>query len=136
MIVKNRKGSPALQSPNSPLDATDFQSEATDAAIKKISDLLKHPLDLENKFVSLRKKIASESAAIDAQLKAAAESQLDDARKGLEALQTAVKETDKVKSNLKNINTFCSDVQTTIGNYTKIKQVKKQNKIGIFIFKM
>ena len=49
MIVKNRKGSPALQSPNLPLDATDFQSEATDAAIKKISDLLKHPLDLENR---------------------------------------------------------------------------------------
>ncbi len=49
----------------------DFVSEAADAAISRISDLLKHPDDLTNKFSALKKKLMLERANIDAQLKTA-----------------------------------------------------------------
>ncbi|KAJ3212200.1 SNARE-binding exocyst subunit S6, partial [Clydaea vesicula] len=105
------------------LDEDNFFSEATEAAIDRISDYLKHPDDLTNKFAALKKKLVQERGNIDAQLKTAAESQFEEAQKGLNALQFSKNETLKVKQNLTNIDKFCSDAQASISNYDKIKRI-------------
>lgn len=50
-------------------DSADFISEATEAAVTRIAELLRHPDDLTNKFANIKKKIATEKGAVDAQLK-------------------------------------------------------------------
>ncbi|KAJ3089212.1 SNARE-binding exocyst subunit S6 [Quaeritorhiza haematococci] len=105
--------------------AADFVAEATEAAVTRIADLLRHPDDLTNKYHLVKKKLATERASTDAQLKSAVESQLDDAQRGLDALALATSETMRVKSNLSSIDKLCADAQNTITNYEKIKKISR-----------
>lgn len=102
---------------------SDFVSEATEAAVVRIADILRHPDDLTNKLASVRKRFAVERASVDAQLKTAVESQLDDAQRGLDVLSVARHETGKVRTNLSSIDQLCAEAQNTIKNYARIKKV-------------
>ncbi|KAJ3284204.1 SNARE-binding exocyst subunit S6 [Borealophlyctis nickersoniae] len=105
--------------------AADFVAEATEAAVVRIADILRHPDDLTNKLPSVRKRFAMERASVDAQLKTAVESQLDDAQRGLETLLVAREETARVKTNLSSIDQLCADAQNTIKNYGRIKKISR-----------
>jgi exocyst complex component 3 len=78
----------------------DFELEACLAARHLLSDLLRHPDDLTNKFRLLKKKFNTERQSIDAQLKTGATAQYEEASRGLNALAQAQVETVKVKQNL------------------------------------
>jgi len=96
--------------------------DATEAAIARIIQLLKHPDDLSNgKLASQRRKFAAEKASIDAQLKAAMETQLDDTKRGLDALAAIKQETNRVCKNLADIDQLC--VTSHIQNYNRIRVV-------------
>lgn len=63
-----------------------LNQEAKAAAVARIAEIFAHPDDLHSNFTSYRKKIISERSLIEAQLKTALESQLQDANRGLDIL--------------------------------------------------
>ncbi|KND01143.1 SNARE-binding exocyst subunit SEC6 [Spizellomyces punctatus DAOM BR117] len=105
--------------------ASDFVADATETAVFRLADILRHPDDLTNKLVSVRKRFALERATIDAQLKTAVESQLDDAQRGLDTLSSSKDETERIKTNLSNIDQLCAAAQNTIRNYGRIKRISR-----------
>ena len=105
------------------MDPADFVSEAREAALARISDILSHPEDLFVKFAALKAKTLLERASIEAQLKTALESQLDDAQRGLDTLLYCRNEVDFVKGNLSTIQDLLNDAHHSIDNYSKIMQV-------------
>ncbi|KAJ3028606.1 SNARE-binding exocyst subunit S6, partial [Rhizophlyctis rosea] len=116
----------ATTTSSTPIDLSEtLASEATSAAITRIADILRHPDDLTNKLPSIRKRFAIERASIEAQLKTAVESQLDDAQRGLEVLGVASAETERVRGNLGGIDSLCADAQNTIRNYARIKKISR-----------
>ena len=106
------------------LDPANTIADATDAAIQRISELLKHPDDLNTKLSLLRKKFAAEKSSIDAQLKSLAESQMDNCENGLSSLQFSRDETSTIKKNMMSIDGMCGDAKKAISNYSKIKKVR------------
>ena len=101
----------------------DFIAEATESAIQRINDILRHPDDLTNKLPLVRKKVALERAATEAQLKTAIEQQLDNAARGLDTLSLCQTETEKVKDTLIAMDNLCANAQSMIKNYNHIKRV-------------
>jgi exocyst complex component 3 len=102
----------------------DLVAEATESAIQRLSDILRHPDDLTNKLPLVRKKITLERAAVEAQLKLAIEAQLDNASKGLDALNRSKMETLTIKETLIATDSLCANAQNTIKNYNHIKKVR------------
>ncbi|KAJ3014877.1 SNARE-binding exocyst subunit S6 [Thoreauomyces humboldtii] len=105
--------------------ASDFASDATETAVFRIADILRHPDDLTNKLATVRKRFAAERASIDAQLKTAVESQLDDAQRGLDTLSQTKAETQKIRGNLAAVDEKCTAAQNTIRNYERIKKISR-----------
>ncbi|KAI8816506.1 exocyst complex component Sec6-domain-containing protein [Fimicolochytrium jonesii] len=106
-------------------NTSDVVTDATETAVFRIADLLRHPDDLTNKLSSIRKRFNLERASIDAQLKTAVESQLDDAQRGLDNLAFTYAENEKVRGNLKSIDERCTAAQNTIRNYARIKKISR-----------
>ncbi|KAJ3162239.1 SNARE-binding exocyst subunit S6 [Geranomyces variabilis] len=105
--------------------ASDFVTDATETAVFRIADILRHPDDLTNKLATVRKRFALERASIDAQLKTAVESQLDDAQRGLDTLAMTKGETLRIRSNLTAVDERCTAAQNTIRNYARIKKISR-----------
>jgi hypothetical protein len=101
----------------------DLVAEATESAIQRLGDILRHPDDLTNKLPLVRKKITIERAAVEAQLKLAIEAQLDNSSKGLDALSRSKAETLTIKETLIAMDSLCANAQNTIKNYAHIKKV-------------
>ncbi|ORX77043.1 exocyst complex component Sec6 [Anaeromyces robustus] len=106
-------------------EATKIMVDARQSALKRISEILKHPDDLNTKLSKTRQKIYFEKASIDAQMKSLVQSQLDDSQRGLEILDESRKETEIIKSNLEAIDTLCIDSQGMINNFKEIKMLSK-----------
>jgi len=106
-------------------EATKIMVDARQSALKRISEILKHPDDLNTKLSKTRQKIYFEKASIDAQMKSLVQSQLDDSQRGLEILDESRKETAIIKSNLEAIDTLCIDSQGMINNFQEIKTLSK-----------
>jgi len=106
-------------------EATKIMVAARQSALKRISEILKHPDDLNTKLSRTRQKIYFEKASIDAQMKSLVQSQLDDSQRGLEILDESKKETAIIKNNLEAIDTLCIDSQGMINNFSEIKKLSK-----------
>jgi exocyst complex component 3 len=100
-------------------------TEAREAGAFRIQEILRHPDDLVNKFNLVRKKVIAERALIDAQLRTAVESQLDDCELGIKSLENSQELTKQVKSNLSSIDSLWDGTSNTIANYARIKRVRK-----------
>lgn len=100
---------------------TDFHQEAKTAARSRIAEIFNHPDDLANNFASFSKKLSSEKSLVETQLNAAAMLQYDQAQQGLDALAFAKSTSLVVRKNLIEIDRLCSDAQSSIKNYDKIK---------------
>jgi hypothetical protein len=111
------------QSTTQDMNGVDFVSDAHEAAILRIVDLLRHPDDLTNKLPMLRKKIAMERASVEAQLKTVMESQLDSTQRGIDALEVCKKHTDTTKNALATMDEICGDSENSIKNYGFIQKV-------------
>jgi len=106
-------------------EATKLMVDARQSALKRISEILKHPDDLNTKLSSIRQKIYFEKASIDAQMKSLVQNQLDDSQRGLEILDESKKETAIIKNNLETIDKLCLDSQRMINNFPEIKKLSK-----------
>ncbi|ORX46377.1 exocyst complex component Sec6 [Piromyces finnis] len=106
-------------------EATKIMVAARQSALKRISEILKHPDDLNTKLARTRQKIYFEKASIDAQMKSLVQSQLDDSQRGLEILDESKKETAIIKKNLESIDSLCLDSQGMINNFPEIKKLSK-----------
>ncbi|KAJ3413623.1 SNARE-binding exocyst subunit S6 [Chytridiales sp. JEL 0842] len=102
-----------------------MEEEARLAAIYRVQELLKHPDDIVNKLGPLRKKFSAERASIEAQLRTAVESQLQDAQRGLDVLAQSQEATRQTKSNLSLIDNLWSGSNNTIKNYARIKKISR-----------
>lgn len=98
-------------------------AETRTSAVQRIADIFTHPDDLHSKFIGIRKKIVAERSLIEAQLKTALDSQLEDANRGLDILSRSQQESEIVKNNLLSIQTLLNDAHHSIDNYAKIMQV-------------
>lgn len=97
--------------------------DAREVAINKLSELLKHPDDLNSKVGPLTRKLAKEKASIDAQLNSGVQSQLDHVQEGLETLTISSRNINRVKENMRNIDKLCYDAQSMIKDFPRINMV-------------
>ncbi|KAI9365490.1 exocyst complex component Sec6-domain-containing protein [Zopfochytrium polystomum] len=102
----------------------ELESEAIEAAIVRVQELLRHPDDLV-KLGALRKKMAAERASIDAQLRTAVELQLEDAQSGLNNLDHVKAATAQVRKNLTGIQALWDNPSGQIKNYEQIKKISR-----------
>ncbi|KAI8849265.1 exocyst complex component Sec6-domain-containing protein [Chytridium lagenaria] len=103
-----------------------FETEAREAAVFRIQEILKHPDDLVNKLALVRKKLSSERASIDAQLRTAVETQLEEIQHGMDILQFSDQETSHIQKNLSLIdNLWCQPPKTTSTTYQRIKKISR-----------
>lgn len=103
----------------------DFVSDAHEAAVLRIKDLLRHPDDLTNKLPMLIKKIAMERASVEAQLKTVMEGQLDSTQKGIDALDKSRQLTDNIRLALLEMDKICGDSENNIKNYAFIQRISR-----------
>ncbi|CAG8552121.1 9493_t:CDS:2 [Paraglomus brasilianum] len=99
-------------------------SDAVDAAIARMTELLRSPDDLV-KVSLLRKRFAKEKATTDAQLKTGVKAQLDNTRQGLETLDTSRKEMVVIKENMQGIDKLCSSAQGMIQHFPRISKISQ-----------
>lgn len=104
----------------------DFVSDAQEAAIQRIADLLRHPDELTNKLPMLIKKTAMERASVEAQLKTVMEGQLDTTQKGIDALAKSKQLTESIKTALIDMDRICGDSENNIKNYSFIQKVLRE----------
>lgn len=108
--------------------------DARETAILKLSELLKHPDDLNTKVGPLTRKLAKEKASIDAQLNTGVQSQLDHVQQGLETLTISSRNIDRVKANMRNIDKLCYDAQSMIKDFPRINMVKTKCSVQYDLF--
>jgi hypothetical protein len=106
------------------INSVDFVSDAHEAAVLRVTDLLRHPDDLTNKLPTLRRKIAMERASVEAQLKTVMESQLDSTQRGIDALEICKREAHTIKDALITMDGICGDSENSIKNYGFIQKVR------------
>ncbi|KAI8377011.1 exocyst complex component Sec6-domain-containing protein [Blakeslea trispora] len=99
--------------------------DAREIAIAKLSDLLKHPDDLNTKLGPLTRKLAREKASIDAQLNTGVQSQLDHVQEGLETLTISSRNINRVKENMRTIDKLCYDAQSMIQDFPRINMISQ-----------
>jgi exocyst complex component 3 len=101
----------------------DFVTDAHEAAVQRVAELLQHPDDLTNKLPTLRRKTGLERASVEAQLKTVMEAQLDTTQKGINALSRSKALTDGIQLALLEMDKICGDSENNIKNYPFIQKV-------------
>ncbi|KAF3133851.1 SNARE-binding exocyst subunit S6 [Orbilia oligospora] len=95
-----------------------------DAQVKgtaKLAETLRHPDDLE-RISALKAQYTSDKAAIDAQLKAGVQLQLD---AGMKAVEDSQKDLNLIREELVKIDRLCSEAQTMIKDFPLINEVSR-----------
>ncbi|KAK6504735.1 SNARE-binding exocyst subunit S6 [Arthrobotrys musiformis] len=98
-----------------------------DAQIKgtaKLAETLRHPDDLE-RISTLKAQYTSDKAAIDAQLKAGVQLQLDVTKAGMKAVEDSQKDLNLIREELVKIDRLCSEAQTMIKDFPLINEVSR-----------
>ncbi|KAK6359353.1 SNARE-binding exocyst subunit S6 [Orbilia brochopaga] len=90
----------------------------------KLAETLRHPDDLE-RISALKAQYTSDKAAIDAQLKAGVQLQLDVTKAGMRAVDDAQKDLNLIKEELIKIDRLCSEAQTMIRDFPLINEVSR-----------
>ncbi|CAG8806156.1 12863_t:CDS:1, partial [Gigaspora rosea] len=101
--------------------AMESSSDAVDAAVLRIAELLRSPDDLV-KTSLLRKRLAIEKATIDAQLKSGVKAQLDNTQEGIDKLTSSRKQMFIIKDNMQAIDRLCSEAQDMIQHFPRINK--------------
>ncbi|KAG1473431.1 hypothetical protein G6F56_000954 [Rhizopus delemar] len=106
--------------------------DAREIAISKLSELFKHPDDLNSKLAPLIRKLTKEKATLDAQLNTGVQSQLDHVQEGLETLTISSRNINRVKENMRCIDKLCYDAQSMITDFPRINMATTEAKIRAF----
>ncbi|CAG8468448.1 12461_t:CDS:2 [Ambispora gerdemannii] len=99
-------------------------SDAVDAAVARMVELLRSPDDLV-KISLIRKRLTKEKATIDAQLKTGVKAQLDNTQEGLETLTSSRKQMLTIKDNMYSIDRLCSSAQDMIDHFPWINKISQ-----------
>ncbi|CAO3591110.1 unnamed protein product [Absidia cylindrospora] len=102
--------------------------DAREVAVAKLSEILKHPDDLNTKIGPLVRKLTKEKASIDAQLNTGVQTQLDYVQQGLETLDISTQSNERVKGNMQRIDKLCGDTHQMIKNFGRINQLSQIHK--------
>ncbi|KAF9350552.1 SNARE-binding exocyst subunit S6 [Mortierella sp. AD094] len=106
------------------VDAKSINSISPDAKVVVISAMLKHPDDLSS-LSAIRQKLIREKAIVDQQLKIGVQNQMEDTKEALDILGTTKEQVLGIRSNMKNIDSLCSDAQGLIKDYPRIRKISQ-----------
>ncbi|KAI9034366.1 exocyst complex component Sec6-domain-containing protein [Hyaloraphidium curvatum] len=101
-------------------------ADAHEAAAQQISERFKHG-DFD-RLLAFKRKLVAEKASIDAQLKTAVQTQVDDAVRALALLSTTRDDMDAIGRNLETVDRLSNDAQTMVQNYPKIKKISRTHR--------
>ena len=102
---------------------SDEAADAQEAAIARLRQLLRHPDDLLVKVRQLRRKLGSERSAIDAQLSAAKQAQLDEWGNAMRTVTVTERHVVDMQTRLEGVEKLGRDTKSIIPNYTAIREV-------------
>lgn len=84
----------------------DTEADAIDNAAKRVAQLLQRPEQLE-KVDDHRRRLLREKESVDARLRTALQTQIDNVKTGLELLRAAIQHIHQIKSNLASVDALC-----------------------------
>jgi exocyst complex component 3 len=102
-------------------------ADAHDAAAQEIA-LRFQKADQFDRLLLLRRQILAEKASVDAQLKAAVQTQVDDAEHALAKLSATRDDTDAIGRNLETVDRLSNEAQSMVQNYPKIKKISRTHR--------
>ncbi|URD95058.1 Exocyst complex component Sec6 [Musa troglodytarum] len=98
----------------------DLGIEAKEAAVREVAKILPLP-ELLASIASIKSDYLSRQQANDAQLSTMVAEQVEQARKGIDALALSQKTINQIRENFLSIERLCHECQTLIENHDKIK---------------
>src|SRR4051794_12635437 len=98
-----------------------------DAPPPKLSELLRHPDDLD-KIVALKLDFMRKKAAVDSQLRSGLREQLETTQSGMTGLTDGQKTVQQIKEEMMKIDKLCSESQNMIKDFTSINLVSQAHR--------
>lgn len=98
-----------------------------DGPLPKLSELLRHPDDLE-KIGALKQEFTRKKAAIDSQLRSGLREQLETTQAGMAGLADGQKTVQQIKEEMMKIDKLCSESQNMIKDFATINLVAQAHK--------
>ncbi|RDA82505.1 hypothetical protein CP532_3182 [Ophiocordyceps camponoti-leonardi (nom. inval.)] len=98
-----------------------------DGPVPKLSDLLRHPEDLD-KIPALKLEFSRKKGAVDSQLRTGLREQLDTTQAGMTGLGDGQKTVQLIKEEMINIDRLCSESQTMIRDFASINLVSQAHR--------
>ncbi|KAH9898757.1 exocyst complex component Sec6 [Xylariomycetidae sp. FL2044] len=98
-----------------------------DAPPVKLSELLRHPEDLD-KIPALKLEFTRKKAAVDSQLRGGLRDQLETTQAGMNGLTDGQKTVQAIRDEMMKIDTLCSESQNMIKDFTSINLVSQAHR--------
>ncbi|KAK4074775.1 uncharacterized protein Triagg1_4924 [Trichoderma aggressivum f. europaeum] len=98
-----------------------------DAPVPKLSDLLRHPDDLD-KIPALKLELSRKKSAVDGQLRNGLREQLETTQSGMNGLSDGQKAVQQIKEEMMKIDKLCSESQTMIKDFASINLVSQAHR--------
>ncbi|KAG5986363.1 hypothetical protein E4U43_005538 [Claviceps pusilla] len=98
-----------------------------DGPVPKLSELLKHPDDLD-KIPALRQECARKKSIVDGQLRNGLREQLETTQSGMTGLSDGQKTVQLIKEEMMKIDRLCSESQTMIKDFASINLVSQAHR--------
>ncbi|KAM0255982.1 hypothetical protein ACHAQJ_005286 [Trichoderma viride] len=98
-----------------------------DAPVPKLSDLLRHPDDLD-KIPALKLELSRKKSAVDGQLRNGLREQLETTQSGMTGLSDGQKAVQQIKEEMMKIDKLCSESQTMIKDFASINLVSQAHR--------
>ncbi|KJE94199.1 hypothetical protein CAOG_004879 [Capsaspora owczarzaki ATCC 30864] len=105
----------------------DTEADAAETAAKRIAQLLQRPEQLD-KVSEHRRRLLREKESVDARLRTALQTQVDDIRSGLELLHASIQNIRQVRGNLASVDTLCKSSRALGLDASEFKQVNDARK--------
>ncbi|EGY22613.1 hypothetical protein VD0002_g1568 [Verticillium dahliae] len=98
-----------------------------DAPVPKLSELLRHPDDLD-KIIGLKQEFGRKKSAVDGQLRSGLREQLETTQSGMTGLADGQKAVQQIKEEMMKIDRLCSESQNMIKDFASINIVSQAHR--------
>lgn len=98
-----------------------------DATVPKLSELLRHPDDLD-KILGLKQEFSRKKNAVDSQLRSGLRDQLETTQSGMTGLADGQKTVQQIKEEMMKIDRLCSESQNMIKDFASINLVSQAHR--------
>ena len=96
-------------------------------SVPKLAELLRHPDDLD-KILALKGEFTRKKTAVDAQLRAGLDEQLESTQSGMSGLADGLKTVQQIKEEMMKIDALCSESQNMIRDFSAINFVSQAHR--------